>query len=210
MRVRDMEFQIPIPKDEDGKPDFSVVQQAWWDVINLVYDLAGNTVSDSFLESLIHTLTRRDNAKNTPMRLTLELRIMGGSDLIMAPQAGNDLTASIEVLTVPDAQQDDEWASFMQQVCDRWMSYKNRHSDTSMRLNVRPHWAKEWEGLKMGEEDEGKGRMDARTYLRTVSYKEEIREFRRALEKIGKGQGWELDDLRKRFSNELWDEIVFS
>ena len=40
MRVRDMEFQIPIP-DKDGKPDFSVVQRAWWDVISLVYEISG-------------------------------------------------------------------------------------------------------------------------------------------------------------------------
>ena len=210
MRVRDMEFQLPIPNDKDGKPDFSVVQRAWWDVINLVYDLAGHSASDFSFKSLIRTLTLKGKKKHAPMRLTLELRIMGGSDLIMAPQAGNNLTASIEVLTVPDAQQDGEWASFMQQVCDRWMSYKDRNSTTPMRLNVRPHWAKEWEGLMMGEEGKGKGRVDARTYLRTVSYKEEIGEFRRELEAIGKGQGWELEDLRKRFSNELWDEMVFS
>ncbi|KAF4589447.1 cholesterol oxidase like protein [Ophiocordyceps camponoti-floridani] len=36
------------------------------------------------------------------MRLTLELRILGGSDVILAPQYGNLATASIEVLTVPD------------------------------------------------------------------------------------------------------------
>ena len=35
------------------------------------------------------------------MRLTMELRIMGGSDMLMAPQQGNDLRiASIEVLTI--------------------------------------------------------------------------------------------------------------
>lgn len=37
MRVRDLEFQIPIPasKDDPTKPDFEVVRKAWWDVINL-------------------------------------------------------------------------------------------------------------------------------------------------------------------------------
>jgi len=37
MRVRDLEFQIPIPasKDDPTKADFEVVRKAWWDVINL-------------------------------------------------------------------------------------------------------------------------------------------------------------------------------
>ena len=42
-----------------------------------------------------------EQSPDTPMYLTLELRIMGGSNLHMAPQARNQLIASIEVLTVP-------------------------------------------------------------------------------------------------------------
>ena len=204
MRVRDMEFQIPIP-NKDGKPDFSVVQKAWWDVINLVYETAGNTASDSFLNSAFRTLTRKDKDKHTPMRLTLELRIMGGSNLIMAPQAGNNLTASIEILTVPDAHHDGEWVSFMQAVCNRWMSYTDDNPDTPMRLNTRPHWAKEWDSLKMGA-----GKVDARAYLRTQSYRDPIIEFKQTLEDIGRRQEWTLKDIQARFSNEMWDQIVYS
>ena len=203
MRVRDMEFQIPIP-NKNGKPEFSVVQRAWWDVINLVYETAGNTASDSFLKSVFRTITRKDKDKRTPMRLTLELRIMGGSDLIMAPQAGNNLTASIEVLTVPDAQHDGEWVAFMQAVCDRWMSYKD-NSETPMRLNTRPHWAKEWETLKMGPR-----KLDARHYMRTESYGDPIVKFKETLEDIGRQQKWTLKDIQARFSNELWDEVIYS
>jgi hypothetical protein len=124
MRVRDMEYQIPIPylKPVPGaplKPDLSIVQRAWWDVINLVY-------ADS----------------SSPMRLTMELRIMAGSDIIMAPQRGNEWgTASIEVLSLPDAVADGEWAGFCQKVSDLWMGYKDAEGKL---LNVRPHWAKEW------------------------------------------------------------------
>ncbi|KAI9881007.1 MAG: hypothetical protein M1830_009501 [Pleopsidium flavum] len=120
MRVRDMEFQIPIPPlaSDPSKPDFSIVRRAWWDVINIVYEDA-----------------------ESPMRLAMELRIMGGSDILMAPQYGNQHgTASIEVLTIPDAVTDEEWQPFMQKVCDVWMSYEV----DGVRLNVRPHWAKEW------------------------------------------------------------------
>lgn len=206
MRVRDMEFQIPIPNKVDGKPDFSVVQKAWWDVIDLVYETAGNTASDSFLQSAFRTLTRRDKDKHTPMRLTLELRIMGGSDLIMAPQAGNNLTASIEVLTVPDAQHDGEWASFMQAVCDRWMSYADDNPKAPAKLlNTRPHWAKEWDSLKMGP-----GKLPARRYLREESYREPIAQFKQTLGDIGRTQEWTLEDIRARFSNDTWDQIVYS
>ena len=118
MRVRDMEFNIPIPTNADGKPDFSVVQRAWWDVINLVYE-----------------------DTEPPMRLTLELRITGASDLVMAPQHGNDFgTACIEVLSIPDAVTDGEWEPFLQRVADKWMSY----TLDGKKLNPRPHWAKEW------------------------------------------------------------------
>ena len=117
-----MEFQIPLPPhpSDPAKPDLSIVQRAWWDVINLVYREAADGRS--------------------PMRLTLELRIMGGSDILMAPQRGNDLgTASIEILTVPGAVPD-QWEKFKQEVADIWMGYEVNGA----KLNARPHWAKEW------------------------------------------------------------------
>jgi hypothetical protein len=116
MRVRDLEFQIPIParKGDPSKPDYSVVQRVWWDIINLTYE------DDS-----------------TPMRLTMELRIMGGSKLLMAPQYGNTHgTASIEVLSVPDVVADEECNPFWQRVCDLWMSYRG---NDRVLLNDRPH-----------------------------------------------------------------------
>lgn len=184
MRVRDIEFQIPIPgrADDPRRPDFGVVKRAWWDAIRLVYDDY-----------------ERDGS--APMRVTLEMRIMGGSDVLMAPQHGNAPwgTASIEVLTIPDADKDGEWAGFVQRVTDKWISYTD---NDGAKLNVRPHWAKEWDGYQMGG-------MDARQYLKTVAYKDQIPKFRSALAAIGEGQGWTLGELKNRFSNELWDELVF-
>ena len=184
MRVRDMEFQIPVPKlPNSDKPDFTVIQKAWWDVINIVYDVA---------------------EKDTPMRLTLELRIMGGSSLHMAPQAGNNITASIEVLTIPDADRHGEWANFMQRVSDKWMQYKDNNN---VLLNTRPHWAKDWTGIALGPEKE---KLPIQEYLRTISYRDAIVEFKKTLGEIGEVQGWGLDDIRARFSNELWDKMLFS
>jgi hypothetical protein len=176
MRVRDMEFQIPLQPhaDDPEKPNFEIVQRAWWDVIKLVYADAGSS----------------------PMRFTMELRIMGGSDVAMAPQYGNKLgTASIEVLTIPDSVTDGEWQEFLQKVADLWMGYGDK-------INVRTHWAKEWEWVQMHG-------LDAREYLKTVACKDQIAEFKTLLGKIGEKHGWKLEEIKNRFSNELWDKMIF-
>ena len=73
------------------------------------------------------------------MRMPLEMRIMGGSDVIMAPQRGNTMgTCSIEVLTLQNCK--DIWQPFAQDVLDKWMGYKHEGKF----LRTRPHWAKEW------------------------------------------------------------------
>lgn len=121
MRVRDLELQIPVPprKDDPTKGDWSVVQQAWWDAIAIVY-------SDP----------------KGPMRIALEMRIVGSSDIIMASQTNNTFgTASIEVLTTMAGADDGTWAPFAQKIADKWMSY--RGADGKL-INTRPHWAKEW------------------------------------------------------------------
>ena len=46
-------------------------------------------------------------------------------------------------------------------------------------------------------------------YLREVSYKDEIKEFKDVLTKIGLKQGWTLSDLKNMFSNEMFDQIYF-
>ncbi|KAH7049240.1 hypothetical protein B0J12DRAFT_574246 [Macrophomina phaseolina] len=189
MRVRDIELQIPIPglPSDPSQPDFSVVQQAWWDAINLVY-------------APEYTGGSAEHPNSCPMRLTLELRIMGSSNMIMAPQRGNEHgTASIEVLTVPDAAHDEEWQGFMQKMADKWMGLTDGKGKV---LNVRPHLAKEWDGLRLGG-------LDARKYLREVAYKEAIPEFLGMLKEIGEGQGWGLEELKGRFSNELLDDLLF-
>ena len=52
--------------------------------------------------------------------------------------------------------------------------------------------------------------LPAREYLKTVAYKDAIPEFKAALADIGAAQGWTLADLKARFSNELWDDMIFS
>lgn len=181
MRVLDMEFELPIPEraDRPGNPDWGLCRRAWWDAIALVYRL------------------QREQRGLTPMRLALEMRIMGGSDVTLAPQRGNRFgTCSIEVLTTINTNPT-EWAAFMQQITDLW----SRYTDAQGRpLNLRPHWAKQWQGLTLrGQPIE--------THLREVAYADAWPAFRQALQTIAQAGGSTLDDLRRRFANPLIERV---
>lgn len=47
-------------------------------------------------------------------------------------------------------------------------------------------------------------------YLKTEAYVDQIPRFKTTLEEIGKTQGWELGDIQKRFSNKMWDYLIYS
>jgi hypothetical protein len=181
VRVRDIEVEMPLVAKvgEPNKIDFTVVQRAWWDAILKVYE--------------------PKHRENCPMRMPLEMRIMGGSNIIMAPQRHNALgTCSIEVLTLHSAS--DIWVPFGQEVVDTWMSYTD--PNTGKKLNSRPHWAKEWKEFTV----------DGQPWpekLKDESYKEEIKEFKSVLAAIGKEHNWTREDLKHRFSNEFFDYFYF-
>ncbi|MDQ4108343.1 MAG: FAD-binding protein [Actinomycetota bacterium] len=173
-RVVDLELEIPIPPraDDPTRGDWTIAQRAWWDAIRRVYARA-----------------------DAPMRIVLELRIMGGSNVTMAAQHGNLRTASIEVLTslaTPTAQ----WRSFMQEITDLWTSYTDHRGRP---LNVRPHWGKQWREVKFH------GR-SAVPYLRDTAYVKQIPKFRTGLRAIAKQGGYTTRDLRM-FSNPLYDQL---
>lgn len=181
MRVLDMEFEIPIPPrgDDPTKPDWTVCQKAWWDVISNVYKGADANHADA------------------PMRVALEMRITAGSNIIMAPQFGNHFgTCSIEVLTTLNVPRE-EWLAFMQEVTTAWDSYTDPAGNP---LNVRPHWAKQWQNLVF------RG-MSVNDYLRTVAYKDRIPEFKARLQEIAQAGGYTLADLQRTFSNPLLDDV---
>jgi hypothetical protein len=133
------------------------------------------------------------------MRLTLEMRLTGDSNVILAPQRHNKFgTISIEVLTIPTTPPD-AWARFMQDIADSWTQYTDSKGNL---LNARPHWAKQWQGLKVrGQPIE--------QYLKHTAYKEAIPEFRRVLEKIAEAQGTTFQDMRSRFGNPLLERLIF-
>ena len=176
LRVLNFEMEIPIPPraDRPDLPDWSLCQRAWWDAIELVYE-------------------REDG----PMRTTLEMRIMGDSDVILAPQRGNTFgTCAIEVLTTAHTPED-EWISFLQQLTDRWTSYRGPDGEL---LNVRPHWAKQWRKVKFRGNP-------APLYLRYGAYKDRWPEFRAALASVCAAGGYEMADIRRMFSNPLVREV---
>jgi hypothetical protein len=181
VRVRDIEIEMPLVAKvgEPTKIDFATVQRAWWDAILKVYE--------------------PKHQENCPMRFPLEMRIMGGSNVIMAPQRHNVLgTCSIEVLTLHSAS--DIWGPFAQEVINTWMSYTD--SNTGKKLNTRPHWAKEWKDFNV----------DGQSWpekLKNESYKEEIEEFNNVLAAIGKEHNWTREDLKRCFSNEFFDSFYF-
>lgn len=183
MPVQNMEFHIPIPALPNGKPDWSICQKAWWDAIVIVYEC----------------LVKKNKV---PMRLPLEMRIMGGSDITMAPQKGNQYgTCSIEVLTLgTDIIDKDEWHEFMQAIIDKWSSYTDTQGKP---LNIRPHWAKQWKGLTI--QRPGEQRLEIIDYIKEI-YKDEIPIFNRDMARIAEKGGYTASDF-SLFSSPLLDRI---
>lgn len=186
MPVKDMEFEIPIPLLPDGKPDWSICQRAWWDAVIVVYE---------WLEK----------KGKVPMRLPLEMRVMSGSEMTMAPQKGNvGGTCAIEVLTVGSGLVDDkDWHEFMQAITEKWASYTDFSGKP---LNVRPHWAKQSEGLSI--QRFGEPRYDMWNYLKEVAYKDAIPVFKSDLSKIAEKGGYTIEAM-KMFSNPLLDFLIY-
>lgn len=178
VQVRDIEIEIPISVKENGQTDWSICQKAWWDAIYIIY-------------------RHLEETGTLPINLTLEMRIMGGSDITMAAQQGNQYTCSIEVLStmlVPH----EEWKTLAEKVIACWISYKDSENQP---LAIRTHWAKEWHGLQFNG-------IDANTFVRN-SYREAIPKFKQQLMGIATNSGYTLDDMQKRFSNSLWNDIFF-
>jgi hypothetical protein len=139
------------------------------------------------------------------VRITLEMRIMGSSSVLLAPQRGNDLgTLVIEVLTTLVTPTND-WVQFCQKLTNEWLKYVE--ASTGKPLRARPHWSKQWEYLELPDES-GK-LITAAEWFRQVAYKDEIPLFLNALQKIGEDAGFTVDDLRARFANRYLESIFW-
>ena len=155
--------------------DFTLVQRAWWDAIISCYAAI----------------------KTCPQRMPLEMRIMSGSNVTLAPQRGHSLgTCAIEILTLHSVA--DIWPAYAQKVLDKWTSYKDHEGKM---VPVRPHWAKEWYGYNV------KGRRWEELLRNEESasggFKQEIAEWRGLVGKLATRDGWSTQDARTRFGNEV-------
>jgi len=162
------------------KRDWSITQKAWWDGILAM------------------------EADKSAVRVALEMRVMGGSNILMAPQRGNDLgTCSIEVLTTPNIPES-EWYSFCQKLSDQWNTYVDK--STGKRLIPKPHWCKQWTFLTVP--DAQGVPVKAVDWIRTI-YKDEIKSFMEILRKIGEAHGFTLEDLKARFGDKLLENVFW-
>jgi hypothetical protein len=162
---------------EGTQIDVTLIQKAWWDAILACYSAT----------------------KTCPQRMPLEMRIMAGSNVTLAPQRGHNLgTCAIEILTLHNVA--DIWPAYAQQVLDKWANYKDHDGNI---VPVRPHWAKEWYGYTvrgrpweevLREEESGNG-----------GFKKEIAEWRGLVGRLGARDGWSAVDARKRFGNDALD-----
>jgi len=176
MQVQNFELEIPLPVLEDGSIDFSIAQKAWWIGIRQVY--------------------KEQKRGKSSMRIALEMRVFGKSEMILAPQRGNEATAAIEVLTNPITNRKD-WMEFIEDLVNEWASLT--HPITGKRLNVRPHWAKEWPRRILGA--------PTKHYLHSV-YKDVSVEFNEQLAEISKEGGYELEEMLSMFGNDTMLEIL--
>jgi hypothetical protein len=99
--------------------DFGNFKQAWSLVVNRLATLAGQ---DEF-----------------PMNMAMNARFIKGSDVLLAPSAGNpqgphDFTCYIEILSHHETP---GWPAFEAEIGDQWMNL----------TNARPHWAKMFENI---------------------------------------------------------------
>jgi hypothetical protein len=140
-----------------------------------------------------------EKQKEAPVRVALEMRLMGGSDVILSPQRGNQHgTVSIEVLT-HDGTPPKVWADFKQHIADKWTSYKDQEGRY---LFARPHWAKEWAGLKVH------GR-PIEQYMTDIVYKSAFTEFRQVFGGIVERRGSSVPETLKVFGNDTMINLIF-
>jgi len=120
LSVRAAEMIVPIPEMEDGSPDWDVVQQVLYDLVEVLAEYERNELY--------------------PVDLAIEDRFMAGTKMLLGAQYGNTYTLAIEVTSSPMVKQD-LWEEFKVSVATNWDNYYDRQGN---KLAVRPHWAKEF------------------------------------------------------------------
>eukprot|EP01130_Rhizamoeba_saxonica_P003923 TRINITY_DN1621_c0_g1_i2.p1 TRINITY_DN1621_c0_g1~~TRINITY_DN1621_c0_g1_i2.p1 ORF type:complete len:457 (-),score=103.25 TRINITY_DN1621_c0_g1_i2:101-1471(-) len=126
LQTRDFEVLVEIPVDEDGNPQLDIVRELWWEGIALQY-------------------SKEFNEHWNPMNLTIELRVMAGSKVLMAPQFGNKYTCAIEALALHKVNEEG-WQWYKETLTNIWYEVAQKYG-----VRILPHWAKEHANM-MGDQ----------------------------------------------------------
>jgi len=176
--VREMEMEIPVPSLPGGtEPDWSIVSRAWWDAVDLIQ--------------------KSEERGVFAVDMTLELRIMGGSEVVMAPQHGNKHgTLAIEPVSTRIVHRG-VWEDFKQELAKTWMNYKDWDGTP---LKSRVHWAKESPRSVHIDGEE----IETLEYWQRL-YQPNMAELFRQL--AGLREGVSVADLQAVFSNHYLDQL---
>ena len=143
----------------------------------------------------------QERQRDAPVRIALEMRLIGGSQVLLAPQGGHDSWVSIEFVTTLNAGDDGSWGPCMQEVANKWTSYNTKDA-AGKTLYTRPHWAKQWEGLTINKKPIEK-------YFKEDAYREEFPLFRKTFEDIVTRRGSTVEESLSRFGNDLMERLIF-
>ena len=129
--------------------------------------------------------------------MALELRIMGGSNVLMAPQFGNKHgTLAIEPVSTRIVHKE-VWEDFKEKLAKVWMSYKDYDGTP---LQTRVHWAKE--SPRSVTIDETK--QDTVEYWHSL-YKDNMDQLFHILETLS--ENISVKDIFNLFSNQYLDSL---
>jgi hypothetical protein len=191
----DFEVEIPIPVVNDVR-NWGIVREAWWTIICDYYGTE-------------EMMGRPSSCSYPPLTLALEMRINGGSNMIMSSQRGNDATMSIEVLS-HNVVNSGEWNRYIQRLFDKLCAICHRYGVGN---KIRPHWAKQWQGMKWTAED-GTTKVDVAKFMRKTAYVDAIPEFLGMIDVIGRSvddgkMPYSSQDCKNHFSNALLDYVIW-
>jgi hypothetical protein len=120
---------MPIPTLASGEPDWQLARRAYWDAVKICYE---------------------DEHASGAVRIGVEMRMIGDSELTLGPQRGNtNGTASIEIVSTPVAGLEHKgeegtggpWRKVVQRIVEGWMKLEGTEGG---KINTRVHWAKDW------------------------------------------------------------------
>ncbi|KAJ3559694.1 hypothetical protein NM688_g181 [Phlebia brevispora] len=152
---------------------------------------SGKTIQWNFAGLSFPTVVPDDSSPSLPLMVETFAKEM----------SAKASTVSIEILatlvTPPVS-----WASEMQKTTDIWTSQelKDEHGTT---LYPRPHWAKQWEDLKV----HGK---DIKTYLKEDAYEDAFAEFRTTFQQIDTKRGSTVEQALAIFGNRTIIDLIFN